>query len=64
MHKYLAFLDTGGTPAALETLYPRKVVEAKTMKAFRKGHAEYGMVYRYAWITDKGREFLDEQDSR
>lgn len=61
MHKFLTHLDSGSTPSDLEKTYPRKVVEAKTMKAFRKGYAEYGVVYRWAWITDKGREFLDKE---
>ena len=60
MHKFLTHLATGGTPATLEVFYPRKVIEAKTYKAFRKGYAEYGVAYRWAWITDKGREFLYE----
>jgi hypothetical protein len=58
MYEFLDHLDREGTPCGLEAFYPRKVVEAKAEKAFRKGYADWGVSYRSAWLTDKGREFL------
>jgi hypothetical protein len=58
MYEFLAHLDRDGTPSTLEASYPRKVIEAKAEKAFRKGYADWGVSYRSAWLTDKGREFL------
>lgn len=63
MFIFLLYLDIGGTPADLEKFYPWKVVRAKADKATRKGYMEYGLTYRYGWITEKGREKLDEYTS-
>lgn len=44
-------LDAGHHPA---------VIEAKAEKASRKDYIDYGSSIRSAWLTDKGRKFLEE----
>ena len=44
----------------LQQGYHHKVITAKAEKASRKGYYDYGVVADGGWITDKGRDFIDE----
>jgi hypothetical protein len=43
--------------------YHWKVINAKALKASRKGYYDFGVVADRGWLTAKGKEMLDKEAS-